>query len=107
MADILIVDDDPEIRHILTKYLNDISHMPMVVETLSDGLDAVKSVNFSIVFLDVNLPDGSGLDALSEIKSIPSAPEVIIITGEGDAQGAQMAFESGVWDYILKPFSKY
>ncbi len=105
MADILIIDDDPEIRLILTKYLNEINHMPMVVETLADGIDAVKSVDFALVFLDVNLPDGNGLDALTDIKNNGSEPEVIIITGEGNAKGAQMAFDSGAWDYILKPFS--
>lgn len=106
MANILIIDDDPEIRLILTKYLNEINHMPMVVETLSDGLDAVKSVNFELIFLDVNLPDGDGLDALPVIKNGASEPEVIIITEEGNTKGAKMAFDNGVWDYILKPFSK-
>ncbi len=107
MADILIIDDDPEIRTILAKHLNDMDHMPMVVETLSDGLETVKSVSIDLVFLDVNLPDGSGLDAVETIKAAPSKPEVIIITGEGNEKGAEMAFSHGVWDYILKPFSSH
>jgi two-component system NtrC family response regulator len=106
-ADILIIDDDPDIRQILIKYLVELNHLPMVVETLSDGLDAVKSIDFALVFLDVNLPDGSGLDALSSIKNAASEPEVIIITGEGNAQGAELAIDSGAWDYILKPFSSH
>lgn len=107
MANILIIDDDPEIRKLLAMHLNTIDHMPMVVETLSDGLDAVRSVGFDLVFLDVNLPDGCGLDVIEDIKATPASPEIIIITGEGNEAGAEMAFSHGVWDYILKPFSSH
>ena len=103
----MIIDDDPLIRDLLTKYLNEIDLMPMVAETLSDGLNMVSSGNFDLVFLDVNLPDGNGLEALFSIKSADSEPEVIITTGEGSAQGAKMAIDSGAWDYILKPFSNH
>ena len=107
MANILIIDDDPEIRSILVSYLNSIEHMPMVADNLSDGLSAIKSIDIDLVFLDVNLPDGSGIDAIEPIKNAPSKPEVIIITGEGNEKGAELAFSHGVWDYILKPFSSH
>jgi len=104
MASILIVDDDPEIRKILIQFFNDMDVMTMVAETLCDGLEMVSSGAFDLVLLDVNLPDGSGLESLSVIKNAPSKPEVIIITGEGSSQGAKMALHYGAWDYILKPF---
>lgn len=107
MDGILIIDDDPEIRKILTRFLNEIDHEPMVAETLAEGLDMVRIVDFSLVFLDVNLPDGNGVEALPAIRNADSQPEVIIITGEGNAEGAKMAFDSGAWDYILKPFSSH
>ncbi len=106
MASILIIDDDPEIRKILIQFFNEIDIMPMVAETLYDGLEILSSGAFDLIFLDVNLPDGSGLEALPAIKNIPSEPEVIIITGEGSTQGAKMAIDSGAWDYILKPFTR-
>jgi hypothetical protein len=46
---------------------------------------------FELVILDVGLPDGSGLAALPDIRETPSCPEVIILTGEGDAEGAERA----------------
>lgn len=105
MASILIIDDDPGIRALLVRYLDNLAHMPMVAETLSDGVDMALYGDFDLVFLDVNLPDGNGIEAFPSIKGAPSEPEIIIITGEGNAEGAQMAFDSGAWDYILKPFS--
>jgi len=107
MANILIIDDDPEIRKLLIKFFNDIDIMPMVAETLLDGIDMVSSGMFDLVFLDVNLPDGNGLEALPLIKNATSEPEVIIITGEGNTQGAKMAIDHGAWDYILKPFTHH
>ncbi|MBA4394469.1 MAG: Fis family transcriptional regulator, partial [Desulfobacca sp.] len=54
---------------------------------------------------DVFLPDGNGLEALPKLRSIPSSPEVIIITGLGDHYGATLAIKNGAWDYIQKPSS--
>ena len=104
MANILIIDDDPLIRTLLINYLDDIGHKPMAAETLTDGLSMVSSNNFDLVFLDVNLPDGNGLEALPLIKTAKSEPEVIIITAQGDTQCAKMALDCNAWDYILKPF---
>lgn len=106
MANILIIDDDPMIRDALTVQLKSLDHNPMVAEALADGLEMVSSGAFDVVFLDVVLPDGSGLEAMPAVRRASSKPEVIIITGEGDAEGAELAINSGAWDYIQKPFSK-
>ena len=106
MANILIIDDDPMIRDTLSVQLKSLNHRPMVAEALADGLEMVSSGPFDVVFLDVALPDGNGLEAMPSIRRAPSKPEVIIITGEGDAEGAELAINSGAWDYIQKPFSK-
>jgi two-component system NtrC family response regulator len=55
-----------------------------------------------VVFLDVRLPDGNGLDLLPRLKQMPQAPEVLIITGAGNADGAELAIKSGAWDYVQK-----
>ena len=73
--------------------------------TLQEGLKRVQSGAFDVVFLDVNLPDGNGLDILADIREAASSPEVIILTGQGTADGAELAIRSGVWDYIQKPSS--
>lgn len=107
MAKILIIDDDPLIRELLINYLDDIGHKPMAAETLIQGLEMVSSGSFDLVFLDVNLPDGNGLEVLPLIKAAASEPEVIIITADGNTQSAKMALDYNAWDYILKPFSNH
>ena len=105
MANILIVDDDQTICDILTELVVGLGHRAESVQCLSDALHTAQSGDWDVVFLDVRLPDGSGLDAVPEIRSAPSAPEVIVITGFGDPDGAEAAIASGAWIYIDKPFS--
>jgi DNA-binding NtrC family response regulator len=104
-AKILIIDDDEGVVHTLTRMVQglgcDVDH----ALTLTLGRDKVNALDVDIVFLDVNLPDGSGLDAIEEIAGLPDAPQVIIMTGFSDPDGAELAIESGAWDYIQKPAS--
>ena len=72
---------------------------------LRDGLKKLQSEPFDIVFLDVRLPDGSGLDIMPKIKAARSSPEIIVITGLGDPDEAELAIQSGAWDYLEKPAS--
>ncbi|MCG8635632.1 MAG: sigma-54 dependent transcriptional regulator [Desulfobacterales bacterium] len=101
-AGILIVDDDP----VFCRMLEDLLQRMGLKSTICHRLDACKEklsgAVFDLVLLDVGLPDGSGLSILPWIRGLASAPEVIIITGEGDADGAEMAVHNGAWDYLLK-----
>lgn len=105
MANILIIDDDQAICTALEKVMKRMDHDVVYALTLKDGLYEISSLSFDVVFLDVRLPDGNGLDALPAIREISSPPEVIIITGEGDPDGAELAIKSDAWDYIEKPLS--
>lgn len=102
MASILIIDDDVEVCKVLTIAIKRMNHEVSYALTLQDGLNKNRSEHFDVVFLDVNLPDGNGLEALPGIKESPSSPEVIIITGKGDPDGAELAIKSGAWDYLHK-----
>ena len=104
MADVLIIDDDRVICDILVKMMKKIGHDSRWAVTGADGLEKAKQGMFDIVFLDVNLPDANGLDLIKTIKTAPSSPEVIIITGDSDPDGAEMAINSGAWNYLEKPF---
>ncbi|MBW1861681.1 MAG: sigma-54-dependent Fis family transcriptional regulator [Deltaproteobacteria bacterium] len=105
MSNILIVDDDKMLCKTLSRYIEKIGHDVTHALTLEDGLREVSSNDFDVVFLDVRLPDGDGLDALSKMERTSSGPEVIIITGAGDPDGAELAIRSGAWAYIEKPLS--
>ena len=105
MATILIVDDDPLICDTMTRLIRRTGHEPHCAHTLREGVELATRRGFDVVFLDVRLPDGNGLDALPALEAIASAPEVIIMTGFGDANGAELAIKSGAWDYIEKSSS--
>ncbi len=106
MAKILIIDDDEYVRDILSARIEKLNHDVMTAASLSRGLELIQSCALDLVFLDVHLPDGNGLDALPAIRQTVSQPEVIIITGMGSFKGAEAAIGSGAWDYIEKPFYK-
>ncbi len=95
MADVLIIDDDVTVCSMLSRVLENIGHGAAHAHTLEEGLREVLSRSYDIVFLDVGLPDGNGLDALPKILETGSSPEVVIITGAGDPDGAELAIRSG------------
>lgn len=105
MANVLIIDDDKLICDSIAKVIKSMGHNPACAYTLKEGLEKARSVGFSVIFLDVRMPDGSGLDILRDIQKTSSSPEVIIITGYGDPDGAELAIQNGAWDYIEKPLS--
>jgi two-component system NtrC family response regulator len=105
MANVLIIDDDQSLNSMLAEMVTRMGHQPTTAFNLKKGIRIAGSQPFDVVFLDVWLPDGNGLDALPVISSTPSHPEVIIITADGDPGGAETAINSGAWDYIEKPDS--
>lgn len=103
MADILVVDDDQMLCRMLVEHLIRAGHNADGKNTLRGGLEQAQSGAYDVVFLDVQMPDGNGLEYLPRFKEVPSEPEVIIITGKGDPGGAKQAITSGAWSYIEKP----
>ena len=105
MAHVIIIDDDPGMNHMLTDLISSIGHQALGAQTLARGLELVKTRPCDVVLLDVMMPDGSGLDIISEIRALEPPPEVIIMTGVGDPDGAETAIRAGAWDYLQKPLS--
>ncbi|MHC1741473.1 MAG: sigma-54-dependent transcriptional regulator [Syntrophobacteraceae bacterium] len=105
MAEVLIIDDDFLIRETLSEVVMRLGHHVTGASTLAEGLQAATSHPYDVVFLDVRMPDGNGLDILPAIRETASSPEIIIMTGFGEADGAELAIKSGAWDYLKKPSS--
>ncbi len=105
MARVLIIDDDKDLCDMLSDITEDMGHSTMTALTLAHGLREALSGAFDVVLLDVRMPDGNGLDVLPKIMELSPNPEVIIITGAGDPDGAELAIRSGAWDYIEKSSS--
>ncbi len=105
MAKVLIIDDDIEMCNMLAHLVTSVNHEAEYVTTLGEGVRRARKGKFDIVFLDVRLPDGSGIEVMLDILGVEFPPEVIIITGSGDSVDAEKAIKNGAWDYIQKPLS--
>lgn len=103
MANILIIDDDHDVCETIESLGTRLGHHCESAHTLAQGMERLEQGGVDVVFLDIRLPDGNGLEHLTTVKSMPDDPEVIILTGKGDADGAELAIQGGVWDYLLKP----
>jgi len=106
MALILIIDDDNDFCETMESLIQRMGHDCLKAFNLKQGMEILGSRDIDILLLDVSLPDGNGILSLSKIreKSI-SNPEIFIVTGLGDPDGAETAILEGVWDYIVKPTS--
>jgi two-component system NtrC family response regulator len=105
MAKILVIDDENAIGALMSRVIEQMGHSATYADTLKSGMRAANEDDFDIVFLDVQLPDGNGLDQLPVFREMPSIPEVIIITGFANSKGAEEALSNDAWDYIQKPVS--
>lgn len=102
MAKILIIDDEETVCQSMSLVGKRAGHETVCARTLAAGLQMATLDRFDLVFLDVRLPDGNGLEMLPRLAQTPSKPEIIIMTGFGDPAGAELAINSGAWDYIEK-----
>jgi len=101
---ILIVDDDDEVRSFLSKTL---SRQGYPVNTASDGKEALhflKKETFQIVLLDLLLPKIPGIEVLKTIKKEYPQTEIIVISGHGTMRTALDSLKMGAYDYLHKPF---
>lgn len=104
MAHILVVDDEQKIREVIREYAEFNGH---TVDEASDGMEAVnvfKENEFDIIIMDVMMPKLDGFSAVKEIKKVKDVP-VIMLSARGEEYDILFAFEVGVDDYMVKPFS--
>ena len=104
---VLIVDDEPGIRHSLGGVLADEGFDVQVVETGEQCLDTLARSIFELVFLDIWLPGIDGLETLNRIQEIPDAdrPVIVMISGHGTIDTAVRATKLGAYDFLEKPLS--
>ncbi|MBX2800320.1 MAG: sigma-54 dependent transcriptional regulator [Myxococcales bacterium] len=103
---ILIVDDEPSIRKVLSAHLRRFGHD---VETAADGGAAISLLQqeaFSLVVSDLKMPQVDGMALLRWIVTHQEALPVILITAHGTVDSAVEAIKEGAFDYITKPFDR-
>jgi DNA-binding response OmpR family regulator len=101
---VLVIEDEDTITTPLSEALSREGFRPVMAGTIADGLEAARSEGPDLVLLDVMLPDGSGFDALRELRASGSTP-VIMLTARSDEADRVAGLELGADDYVIKPFS--
>lgn len=103
MSKILVADDERAICDAFARLLALDGHKTVVASTGHEAVAAFTRENPDLVFLDVQMPDMSGLDALAQIRGHNPGVPVIIITAHGTIETAMKALERGAFDYLGKP----
>ncbi|MEW5993582.1 MAG: sigma-54 dependent transcriptional regulator [Candidatus Zixiibacteriota bacterium] len=104
MARVLIVDDEENIRSSMRSALSRRGHDVVTAATYEEGEQST-AVTFDVIFLDVLLPDGSGIDLLRSVLERNRQQIVVMISGHADIGMAVEAIKAGAYDFIEKPLS--
>lgn len=102
---ILVVDDEELIRWTLTETLRKWGYAPVEAATFADTLTALETEKPAADLLNIHLPDGWGLDLLSEIKHRQPDTVVIMITADVLVENSVAALRGGAYDFISKPIN--
>ncbi len=103
-GDILIVDDERSMREFLGIYLRREGYRIEAAPGGTEAMAALKSRTFDLVITDLRMPDGDGLQILSEAKRLHPDTEVIVVTAFSTTETAIAAMKAGAHDYLTKPF---
>ena len=100
---ILILEDDEDLAEGICLSLNNDNLEFFLCKTLSEARTQLRKGKFDLLILDINLPDGSGLDLCREIRKKSNCP-IIMITAKGETFDKVLGLELGADDYVIKPF---
>lgn len=103
MNKILLLEDDITLGNGIKMVLK--GEQVTLVNTLKDAREILKNNEFDLLILDINLPDGSGLDLMKEQKDLNSETPIILLTANDMEIDIVSGLELGADDYITKPFS--
>lgn len=103
-ARILIVDDDENIRKVLTTILEEEGYIIESVDTAKKAIERTKKKSYNLALIDIRLPDMEGIELLTRMMDTTPKMRKIIITGYPTIQNAIEAVNRGADAYILKPF---
>ncbi|MCD4720873.1 MAG: sigma-54 dependent transcriptional regulator [Desulfobacula sp.] len=103
MVKILVVDDEYPIRKSIGMFMSEKGHAVYTTSTIKEALSRFNELHPEVVILDIRLPDGSGLDALSRMHIVYPLSKIIMITAFQDMETTIEAMKKGAYDYIHKP----
>ncbi len=104
MSKILIVDDEPNIVTLISRYAQREGYDTVTASDGREAIDKCRSEDFDVIIMDVMMPDTDGFTACKKIKEFRDIP-VIMLSARGTEFDKLFGFEVGVDDYVTKPFS--
>jgi two-component system KDP operon response regulator KdpE len=101
---VLIVDDELDICFLLGRMFRERNYVVAVANTLADGLAQLVEIKPSILFLDINLPDGSSLNVLQNIRKDNPSIKIVVMSANDGAE-KKLAIDNGADLFISKPIN--
>jgi DNA-binding NtrC family response regulator len=101
---ILVADDEEVMRDVLGTLLASENYRVDLAQSGVQAVDMIKDKEYSVVLLDLMMPDMDGLQVLEELKKLESSPAAVILTAFGSIEKAVKATKLGAFDFITKPF---
>ena len=102
---ILVVDDDPEIRKLLARYIESQGFRVLLAANCRELHDKLAANSVDLIVLDVMLPDGSGLEVCRDLRARRSSVPIILLTALKEDVDRIIGLEIGADDYLGKPFN--
>jgi len=104
-ANILVVDDEPEICTLIQEILEDEGYKVAIAENAVQARNEKNNIKPDLILLDIWMPDTDGITLLKEWSQIGQPPPVIMMSGHGTVETAVEATRLGAYDYLEKPLS--
>ena len=101
---ILVVEDEPALREILSDMLERFDYDARLAGTAADAYALAATERPNAILLDINLPDATGTQTLDELRVLRPDVPIIIVTANADEGLARETLTRGAFDYVFKPF---
>ena len=106
-AKVMIIEDEKDLCFLLACIVKKQNFFPSCVNSLTEAKQEIKKINPEILFIDNNLPDGSGADFIGQVKEMCPRTKIIMITAHDSPKDVQKAFTKGADYFITKPFNTF
>jgi two-component system nitrogen regulation response regulator GlnG len=103
-ARVLVADDEASIRFVLREALEEVGHEVVDVDSGETAWSLLPGGGFDIAFLDIRMPEPTGLELLDRLRGMGSETAVVVITAQNTLENAVEAMKRGALDYLVKPF---
>ena len=101
---ILLIEDEKELSGSITEYLQNENYLCEAVLTFEDAIEKINLYQYDCIIVDINLPDGNGLNVIRALKENKSETGIIIISAKNSLDDKVTGLEIGADDYLTKPF---